>query len=63
MQQECLDNIESGIVVLKTYLEENIALKEGDDDIPVTGMAVLQQQYILVQAIEKWICILKGNLG
>lgn len=27
-QQECLDNIESSMAVLKTYLEENIALKK-----------------------------------
>ena len=61
-QQECLDNIESSMAVLKTYLEENIALKKSDDDIPITGMAVLQQQYILAQAIEEWICTLKRNL-
>ena len=35
-QQECLDNIESSMAVLKTYLEENIALKKSDDDIPTT---------------------------
>ena len=50
------------MAVLKTYLEENIALKKSDDDIPITGMAVLQQQYILAQAIEEWICTLKRNL-
>lgn len=61
-QQECLDNIESSMAVLKTYLEENIASKKSDDDIPITGMAVLQQQYILAQAIEEWICTLKRNL-
>lgn len=27
-QQECLDNIESSMEVLKKYLEENIALKK-----------------------------------
>ena len=48
--------------VLKTYLEENIALKESDPDIPVTGMAVLQQQFLLVQAIEQWIAMLKEKL-
>ena len=61
-QQECLDNIENSMAVLKTYLEENIALKKSNDDIPITGMAVLQQQYILAQAIEEWICTLKRNL-
>ncbi|HIY03024.1 MAG TPA: PadR family transcriptional regulator [Candidatus Blautia faecipullorum] len=60
-QQECLDNIENSMVVLKTYLEENIALKNSDNDIPATGMAVLQQQYILAGAIEEWIVSLRSN--
>ncbi len=61
-QKECLDNIESNMNVLKTYLEENIALKEDAPDIPVTGMAVLRQQFLLVQAIEQWIATLKEEL-
>lgn len=61
-QRECLDNVEINMNVLKTYLEENIALKESDPDIPVTGMAVLQQQFLLVQAIEQWIATLKEKL-
>lgn len=61
-QRECLDNIESNINVLKNYLEENIALKENVSNIPVTGMAVLHQQFLLVQAIEEWIATLKKEL-
>ena len=61
-QKECLDNIENNMKVLKTYLEKNIALKESVDDIPSTGMAVLQQQYMLAKAIEEWICTLKKSL-
>lgn len=61
-QKECLHNIESNMKVLKTYLEENMVLKENDNDIPVTGMAVLQQQYILAGAIEEWIGTLKKSL-
>ena len=61
-QKECLDNIENNMKVLKTYLEQNIALKESVDDIPATGMAVLQQQYMLAKAIEEWICTLKKSL-
>lgn len=61
-QQECLDNIESSMAVLKTYLEENIALKNSDNDIPATGMAVLQQQHILAEAIEEWIVSLRKTL-
>lgn len=61
-QRECLDNIESNINVLKSYLEENIDLKENAPHIPAMGMAVLQQQFLLVQAIEEWIRALKKEL-
>ena len=61
-QRECLDNIESNINVLKSYLEENVDLKENAPDIPATGMAVLHQQFRLVQAIEGWIRALKEEL-
>ena len=61
-QKECLDNIESRMKVLKTYLEENIALKENAPDIPITGMAVLRQQLLLAQTIEEWIVMLKKEL-
>ena len=62
-QQECLDNIESSMEVLKKYLEENITLKKSKEDIPVTGMAVLQQQYTLAEAIEEWIVSLKKEIN
>ena len=58
-QKECLDNIESNINVLKRYLEENIVLKGNNPDIPATGIAVLRQQSLLVQAIEEWITTIK----
>ena len=61
-QRECLDNIESNINVLKSYLEENMDLKENVPDVPATGMAVLHQQFQLVQAIEEWIRALKEEL-
>lgn len=61
-QRECLDNIESNINVLKSYLEENVSMKENAPDIPATGMAVLHQQFLLVQAIEEWIATLKKEL-
>ena len=56
-------NIESSMEVLKKYLEENIALKKSKEDIPVTGMAVLQQQYTLAEAIEEWIASLKKEIN
>lgn len=58
-QALCLANIEENIKSLKTYLEENIREKENIPEIPETGMAVLQQQYILAQSIETWISSLK----
>ena len=54
-RRECLDNIEDSVKQLKAYLEENLALKGSDTDVPATGMAVLQQQYILAQTIEEWL--------
>ena len=48
---------------LKKYLEENIALKKSKEDIPVTGMAVLRQQYTLAEAIEEWIASLKKEIN
>lgn len=54
-QKVCLGNIEENIRTLKAYIEENIRLKENIPEIPKMGMAVLQQQFALVQAIEEWI--------
>ena len=56
---ECLSRIEGSVAQLKQYLEENRQLKENVPDIPETGLAVLQQQVILVQAIETWLASLK----
>lgn len=60
-RSSCLENIERNIKTLKTYLEENIREKEAAPDIPETGMAVLQQQYVLAQAIETWIVSLEED--
>lgn len=54
-QKMCVAEIEENIRTLKAYLEENIAQKENKPDIPATGMAVLRQQFVLVEAIEAWI--------
>ena len=58
-REKCLQRIESSVAELKQYLEENPKLKEDIPDIPETGLAVLQQQYILVQAIETWLASLR----
>ena len=54
-QNTCLTEIERNVNQLKTYIEENIQLKEAIPEIPETGKAVLKQQLILAQAIEDWI--------
>ena len=41
--------------------EHNIQKKENEPSIPATGMAVLRQQYVLVEAIQAWIASLKEN--
>lgn len=61
-QKICLDSIEENIKTMKIYLEENIRIKEKNPDIPETGKAVLQQQFILARAIENWIASVKANL-
>lgn len=48
---------------MKGYIEENINLKENIIEIPDTGKAVLQQQFILAQAIEDWIISVKEKLN
>ena len=58
-QKLCLANIESNVQTLKSYLEENMNLKKNVPEIPETGIAVLEQQYILTQAIETWIASMK----
>nr|WP_315025201.1 PadR family transcriptional regulator [uncultured Aminipila sp.] len=54
-RQSCLINIQNNIRILKSYLQENINSKGNMPEIPETGKAVLQQQFILAQAIETWI--------
>ena len=54
-QKSCIAEIQENISVLKSYLEDNIREKENTPSIPETGMAVLRQQYVLVEAIQAWI--------
>ena len=61
-QKICLTEIEKNVKILKSYQEENLLKKENIPDIPETGKAVLQQQYILTQAIENWLESLKKHL-
>ena len=54
-RKQCIERIEENIKELKSYLEQNIHEKENLPEIPATGMAVLRQQFVLAEAIEKWI--------
>ena len=62
-QKSCLTEIENNMKTLKGYIEENVSLKEHLPEIPKTGMAVLEQQLILAQALETWIEELKETLN
>jgi DNA-binding PadR family transcriptional regulator len=62
-QKVCLANIEDNIKTLKSYLEENENLKKNAPEIPESGMAVLEQQLILIQAIEIWIASMKEHFN
>jgi hypothetical protein len=53
--QYTIAEIQGNVSVLKSYLEDNIREKENTPSIPETGMAVLRQQYVLVEAIQEWI--------
>ena len=61
-QKSCLTEIENNMETLKGYIEENISLKEHLPEIPKTGLAFLEQQFILAQALETWIEELKETL-
>jgi len=54
-RKACLMEIKNNVKILKSYLEENISTKGKMPEIPDTGKAVLQQQFVLAQAIETWI--------
>ena len=60
-QKLCIADIEQNVKTLKKNLEENLRTKENVPEIPETGMAVLRQQFVLVEAIEKWIASLKKD--
>ena len=62
-QTACLEQIECNIQTLKSYLQDNLERKEHAPAVPETGMAVLQQQFILAEAIETWVVSLKNSLA
>ncbi|HDK7155242.1 TPA: PadR family transcriptional regulator [Clostridium botulinum] len=60
-QKVCLSDIENNVKVLKSQIEENINSKENISEISETAKAVLQQQFILAQAIEQWLNSIKAT--
>lgn len=59
-QRVCIDDIEKNVKELKATIEENLSIKEHLAEIPETGIAVLRQQLMLAESIEKWILSLRG---
>ncbi|SFB33088.1 PadR family transcriptional regulator [Clostridium frigidicarnis] len=58
-QKVCLSDIENNVKILKSQIEENINSKENIPEISGAAKAVLQQQFILAQAIEQWLNSIK----
>lgn len=54
-QKLCLSKIESEIDLLKENINEKKELKEKELDKSNIGMAVLNQQSLLAESIEKWL--------
>lgn len=61
-QKSCIASIKKNVQELKSYLEENLREKENAPEVPETGMAVLQQQFVLAETIEAWVASLKSKL-
>ena len=53
-RQECVQNICKSVQELKAELAENLAQKQDAPDVPAAGMAVLRQQLLLADALERW---------
>lgn len=61
-QKSCIASIEKNVQELKSYLEKNLREKENAPEVPETGIAVLQQQFVLAETIEAWVASLKSKL-
>lgn len=62
-QSFCLAGIEDNLRTLRTYLQENLWLKEDAPEVPAVGLAVLRQQLALAEAIESWLGQLREDMG
>ena len=54
-QKKCLAGIKDNVRALKADLKENLDKRKRVPQISESGIAVLQQQLLLAQAIEKWV--------
>lgn len=62
-QKACFNRIEQHVLALRQQLEHNINEKNDLQDVPEMGKMVLQQQYLLIQAMETWLQSLKKTLS
>lgn len=61
-QEYCLINIEKNIKIRKQALTENMESKMDIPNISSAAKQVLQQQYVLTEAIENWIDSLRKDV-
>lgn len=61
-RKSCVADIEKNVKILKAYLQDNVREKENAEEVPAMGMAVLQQQLVLAEAVEAWVDSLKEKL-
>ena len=61
-QKACISIIEANVKKMKLRLKDDIADSNDSADIHDAGKAVMQQQYLLAEAIEKWIEEIKKSL-
>lgn len=60
-QKACIGIIEANVNKMKLKLEEDISDNKASKEIPETAKAVMQQQMLLTEAIEKWIASVKNG--
>lgn len=60
-QKACIGIIEANVNKMKLKLEEDISDSNASKEIPEAGKAVMQQQMLLTEAIEKWIASVKDG--
>lgn len=59
-QHTCISNIEQNVQTMKAYIEKEKNAEELPK-LPKTSKSILEQQYILIQAIETWMNNIKSN--